>query len=66
MLFDAPAIRKKLGTVKVLRAIKVDDTNYLAVAKALGLNVKLKGVTPSTIYIVQEAPEIQKKTKNKP
>ncbi|CUS37839.1 hypothetical protein [Candidatus Nitrospira nitrificans] len=66
MLFDSPAIRKKLGTVKVLRAIKVDDTNYLNVAQALGLNVKRKGVTASTIYIVQKAPEIQKKKKGKP
>lgn len=58
MLFDAPAQMKKLGTVRVLRTIQVDKNNLLAVAKALGMDPKIKGMSSSTIYVVQEIPTV--------
>jgi hypothetical protein len=57
MLFDAPAQIQKLGTVRVLRKIQVDKSNLLAVAKALGMDPKIKGMSPTTIYVVQDAPD---------
>lgn len=58
MLFDAPVKMKKLGTVRVLRTIQVDKNNLLAVAKALGMDPKIKGMSSSTIYVVQETPTV--------
>jgi len=58
MLFDAPAQMKKLGTVRVLRTIQVDKSNLFAVAKALGLDPQIKGMSSSTIYVVQEIPTV--------
>ena len=58
MLFDAPVKTKMLGTVKILRTIQVDKSNMLAVAKALGMDPMIKGMSAGTIYVVQEAPAV--------
>jgi hypothetical protein len=42
----------------VLREIRVTAENVKIVAKLLGMDVKKKGIKPSTIYIVQDAPEV--------
>lgn len=49
---------KVMGKVRVLREMRLDASNYKAVAQALGLNPDKKPVAPSTIYIVQEAPDV--------
>ncbi len=61
MLFDAPACMKTIK-VCILRTIPLTKANYEAAAKALGLDVKKKNVLPTTIYIVQESPEVEGKS----
>jgi hypothetical protein len=65
MIFDAPITMKTLGSVRILRSIKVDSTTFNAVVKALGLGAKKKKLARTTIYIVQEAPVIGKKRPKK-
>jgi hypothetical protein len=59
MLFDAPALMKAMGTVRVLREIKANRETYRVIAKALGLDPDAKEMSPTSIYIVQEAPDVE-------
>lgn len=65
MLFDAPAIYKIMGRVRIVRKIRVTSENVRIVAKALGIDPKKKGLRAQSIYIVQEAPEVKSKSKKR-